>query len=156
MSFFLSSTGFRPYVDHRWSTGGSKDITGHPISQQRGFLLVFFFTYLTNTRTNTPPITSKCHRRSARLRGSAGTAPPPTEEGSSSPLRTGRAENPRRYEILAGSAPAATAQTTYVMCPEQHNIIRAASEARVAVVPRPVVDRGNASTSCVLGCVQDV
>ena len=52
-----------------------------------------------------------------------------------------RAENPRRYEILAGSAPAATARTTYVMRPEQHDIVRALSEARVAVVPRPVVDR---------------
>jgi hypothetical protein len=27
------------------------------------------------------------------------------------------------------------------MCTEQHGIVRAASEARVAVVPRPVVDR---------------
>ena len=51
-----------------------------------------------------------------------------------------RAENPRRYEILAGSAPAATARTVQVMRTEQHDIVRAASEARVAVVPRPVVD----------------
>ncbi len=51
-----------------------------------------------------------------------------------------RAENPRRYEILAGSAPAATARTVQVMRTEQHDIVRAASEARVVVVPRPVVD----------------
>ncbi len=51
-----------------------------------------------------------------------------------------RAENPHRYEILAGSAPAATARMTYVMRTEQHDIVRAASEARVAVIPRPVVD----------------
>ena len=52
-----------------------------------------------------------------------------------------RAENPRRYEILSGSAPAATARTTYVSRTEQHDIVRAVSEARVAVLPRPVVDR---------------
>jgi hypothetical protein len=51
-----------------------------------------------------------------------------------------RAENPCRYEIPAGSAPAATARTTYVMRPEQHDIVRVLSEPRVAVVPCPVVD----------------
>ena len=51
-----------------------------------------------------------------------------------------RAKNPRRYEILAGSALAATARTVQVMRTEQHDIVQAASEARVAVVPRPVVD----------------
>ena len=51
-----------------------------------------------------------------------------------------RAENPRWYEILSGSAPAATAQTTYVMRTEQHDIVRAASEACVAMIPRPIVD----------------
>jgi hypothetical protein len=51
-----------------------------------------------------------------------------------------RAENPRRYEILAGSAPAATAWKTYVMRPEQHDIVQVLSEPCVAVVPRPVVD----------------
>ena len=50
--------------------------------------------------------------------------------------------NLRRYEILAGSAPAATARTTYyVMRSEQHVIIREASDGRVSVVPRPVVNR---------------
>jgi hypothetical protein len=52
-----------------------------------------------------------------------------------------RAENPRRYEILAGSAPAATARTTYVMCSEQHVIVREASDGGVSVVPRPVVNQ---------------
>ena len=52
------------------------------------FCWCFFFFRLTNTRTNTSPIPSKCHRRSGRSHGSAGTAPPPTEEESSSPVRT--------------------------------------------------------------------
>ena len=51
------------------------------------------------------------------------------------------AENPHRYEILVGSAPAATAQTTYVMRTKQHDMVRAASEAHVAVILHPVVDR---------------
>ncbi len=51
------------------------------------------------------------------------------------------AENPRRYEILSGSAPAATARTTYVMHTEQHDIVRAASKASVAVILCPIVDR---------------
>jgi hypothetical protein len=60
-----------------------------------------------------------------------------------------RAENPRRYEILAGSAPAATARarTVQVMRTEQHDIVRAASEARVAVVPRPVVGDGTVTAA---------
>jgi hypothetical protein len=54
-----------------------------------------------------------------------------------------RAVNPCRNAILAGSSPAATAQTVQVMCTKQHDIIWAASEARIAVVPCPVpvVDR---------------
>ena len=32
MSFFLFERGFHPYVDHCWSTGGSKDIDTNPIS----------------------------------------------------------------------------------------------------------------------------
>ena len=59
MSFFLSTRGFCQYVDHHWSTGGSKDITGHLISQHRMFLLVFFF-HLKNTRTKR---TSRSSRR---------------------------------------------------------------------------------------------
>jgi hypothetical protein len=51
-----------------------------------------------------------------------------------------RAENPRWYEILSGSAPAATARTTYVRCTEQHDIVRAASEACVAVTQHPIVN----------------
>ena len=45
MSFFLFERGFRPYVDHRWSTGGSKDMDSNLISLQAVFLLecVFFF-----------------------------------------------------------------------------------------------------------------
>jgi hypothetical protein len=50
-----------------------------------------------------------------------------------------RAENPRRYEILLGSAPATTARMTYVMRTEQHDIVRAASKASVAVIPLPIV-----------------
>ena len=50
------------------------------------------------------------------------------------------AKNPRRYGILAGSALAATAQMTYVMCTEQHDIIRAATVDHVAIVPRPIID----------------
>jgi hypothetical protein len=57
------------------------------------------------------------------------------------PCSYSSAENPCRYEILSGSAPAATARKTYVMRTEQHDIVRAASEARVAVIPRPIVDR---------------
>jgi hypothetical protein len=52
-----------------------------------------------------------------------------------------RAENPCRYEILSGSATAATARMTYVMRTEQHDIVRSASEACVAVTLRPIVDR---------------
>ena len=52
-----------------------------------------------------------------------------------------RAENPCRYEILLGSAPAAIAWTTYTRCTEQHDIVWAASEACVVVTQRPIVDR---------------
>jgi hypothetical protein len=52
------------------------------------------------------------------------------------------AENPPRYEILAASAHAATANTTYVDRRDQHKIVRAASCPMVAVVaPNPVYDR---------------
>ena len=50
------------------------------------------------------------------------------------------AEKPCRYKILLGSAPATTAQTTYVMCTEQHDIVRATSKASVAMIPHPIVD----------------
>ena len=51
-------------------------------------------------------------------------------------------ENPRQYEILAGSAPAATARTTYVDCAEQDNIVWSAiKNVRVAVIPRPLSNR---------------
>ncbi len=50
-------------------------------------------------------------------------------------------ENPCRYDILSGSAPATTAQMTYMMHTEQHDIVRAASEASVAMISRPIVDR---------------
>jgi hypothetical protein len=52
-----------------------------------------------------------------------------------------RAKNPHWYEILLGSAPTAIAWTTYVMHTEQHDIVRAASEACVAVTPHSIVDR---------------
>ena len=71
---------------------GFKRYHGQPDNKNTS---VFFFC-LTNTRTNTSPISSKCHRRSARSHGSAGNAPPPTEEQSSSPVPTAA---PR---ILAG------------------------------------------------------
>ena len=57
------------------------------------------------------------------------------------PCSSCRAENPRRYEILAGSAPAATARTTYVMRSQQHVLVREASDGGVSVFPRPVVNR---------------
>ena len=57
------------------------------------------------------------------------------------PCSSCRAVNPRRYEILAGSAPAATARTTYVMRSEQHVIVREASDGADSVIPCPVVDR---------------
>jgi hypothetical protein len=51
------------------------------------------------------------------------------------------AENPPRYEILAASAPAATANTTYVDRRDQHKIVQAASRPLAAVAPRPIYDR---------------
>ena len=95
MSFFLSSRGFRRCEEGRLGPGSSKDIITNSFQQQRIFLLVFFSPNK-HMHKKPPPITSKCHRRSARSRGSAGTVPPPTEEGSSSPAHTAA---PR---ILAG------------------------------------------------------
>lgn len=66
-----------------------------------------------------------------------------TNEGSVvGPCVRCHADNPRRYEILAGSAPAATARTTFVDRVEQEKIVRSATNFhRVAVIARPLPDR---------------
>ncbi len=140
MSFFLSTRGFRPYVDHRWSTGGSKDITSHLISQPLMFLLVLFFSPNKHTHKH-PPNNIKMPSLLRQITWECGDCTTTNRGREQLPCLYCRAENPHQYEILAGSAPAATAQTTYVMHIEQHNIVRAASETHVAVVPCLVVDR---------------
>jgi len=105
------------------------------------FLLVFFF-FPPNKHTHKHlPDTIKMPSPLRQVAWECGDCATTNRGREQLPCSYCRAENPRRYEILAGSAPAATARTTYVMRPEQHDIVRALSEARVAVVPRPVVDR---------------
>ena len=103
--------------------------------------MVFFFLPNKHTHKHLPDIIEMPSplRQVAWECGECATTNRGTEQLPSS-CSYCRAENPRRYEILAGSAPAATARTVQVMRTEQHDIVRAASEARVAVVPRPVVD----------------
>jgi hypothetical protein len=140
MSLFLCTIRFRPYVDRRWSALGSKDMTGNPIQNTFLFLLECFFFRLTNTRTNTY-LTVRMPSPLRQVACECGDCATTNRGREQLPCSYCRAENPRRYEILAGSAPAATARTTYVMRPEQHDIVRVLSEPRVVFVPRPVMDR---------------
>ena len=62
------------------------------------------------------------------------------------------------YEILAGSAPTATAQTIYLSQTEQLNIIWLATQtqARVAVLPCPIIIIGHKIHQCLVGTLVDV
>ena len=148
MSFFLFERGFRPYVDHRWRASGSKDMDSNPIAYQVVFLLVFLsFFCLTKPRSNhkthtTNPLTKNIRMPSPlrQVAWECGDCAATNRGREQLPCSSCRAVNPRRYEILAGSAPAATARTTYVMRSEQHVIVREALDGADSVIPCPVVD----------------
>ena len=115
------------------------------------FLLVFFF-FPPNKHTHKHlPDTIKMPSPLRQVAWECGDCATTNRGREQLPCSYCRAENPRRYEILAGSAPAATARTTYVMRPEQHDIVRALSEAFV-----PHSSSSFEHIGCVRGCVQDV
>ena len=101
-------------------------------------MLVFFFPNKHSHKL--PPHNIKMHSPLRQVAWECGECATTNGGREQLPCLYCCAENPRQYEILLGSAPAATARTTYVMCTEQHDIVQAASEAHVAVVPRPIDD----------------